>query len=204
MDRTKYRRLWPVYIQNIKALEDSDPELWEVFMNGEFCVKKTDILFTSLGMDHAGEQVIKNVKVEGGGIKGITNNENAKLQFFLSSPVLAKISDDIKKMINKNEGDTSKHHLDRQAEIRRRSEMESKLYEVPSERLDFIRHEKEENIFNLMTNAVILQEYHKQMLECEILGENSCNDCCVGHRVQFKKCHRKSRTICCSEKSHAQ
>ena len=56
-DRTKYRRLWPVCIQNMKALEYSDPELWEVFINGEFCVKKTDIPFTSLGMDHAGEQV---------------------------------------------------------------------------------------------------------------------------------------------------
>ena len=82
-------------------------------------VKKTDIPFTSLGMDHAGEQVIKTLKGEGGGIKGITNNENARLRFFLSSPVLAKISDDIKKMINKDGGDTSKHHLDRQAEIRR-------------------------------------------------------------------------------------
>ena len=158
----------------MKALEYSDPELWEVFLNGGFCVKKTDIPFTSLGMDHAGEQVIKNLKGEGGGIKGISNNENARLRFFLSSPVLAKISDDIKKMINKDGGDTSKHHLDRQAEIRRRSEMESKLYEVLSERLDFIRHEKEEHIFNMMTNAVIPQEYHKQMLECEILGEN-CN-----------------------------
>ena len=100
----------------MKVLEYSDPELWEVFMNGEFCVKKTDIPFTSLGMDHAGEQVIKTLKVEGGGIKGITNND-----FFLSSPVLAKISDDIKEMI--------KHHLDRPAEIQRRSEMESKVYD---------------------------------------------------------------------------
>ena len=117
----------------MKALEYSDPELWEVFMNGEFCVKKTDIPFTSLGMDHAGEQVIKTLKSKGGGIKGITNNENARLRFFLSSPVLAKISDDIKKMIDKDGGDTSKHRLDRQAEIRRRSEMESKLCEVLSD-----------------------------------------------------------------------
>ena len=101
IDRTKYRRLLSVYIQNMKALEYSDPE---VFMNGEFCVKKTDIPFTSLGMDHGGEQVIKTLKGEGGGIKGITNNENVRLRFFLSSPVLAKISDDIKKMINKDGG----------------------------------------------------------------------------------------------------
>ena len=122
-------------------------------------------------------------KVEGGGIKGITNNENARQRFFLSSPVLAKISDDIKKMINKDGGDTSKHHLDRQAEIRRRSEMESKLYEVLSERLDFIRKEKEENIFNIMTNAAIPQEYHEQMLECGILGEN-CNKMFHQERLQ--------------------
>ena len=63
-------------------------------------------------------------------------------------------------MINKDGGDTSKHHLDRQAEIRMRSEMELKVYEFLSERLDFIRQEKEENILNIMTNAVIPQ------LEC--------------------------------------
>ena len=89
----------------------------------------------------------------------------------------------INEMINKDGGDTSKHRLDRQAEIRRRSEMESKLYEVLSERLDFIRQEKEENIFNIMTNAVIPQEYHKQMLECEIFGE-ICNKMFHQERLQ--------------------
>lgn len=41
MDRTKYQRLTPVYIASMCALEETDPQIWESFINVEFCVKKS-------------------------------------------------------------------------------------------------------------------------------------------------------------------
>ena len=85
----------PVYIANMYALEETDPQIWEAFMNGEFCVKKYRILFTGIGVDHGGEQVIKTLKIDGG-LVGIANNENARLQFFDTTPILANIVEDVK------------------------------------------------------------------------------------------------------------
>ncbi|ESO84058.1 hypothetical protein LOTGIDRAFT_155372 [Lottia gigantea] len=62
MDRIKYRRMLPVYIADMKRLKQSDPGIWNAFMNGEFSVKQNSIPFTSIGMDHAGEQVNKIMK----------------------------------------------------------------------------------------------------------------------------------------------
>ena len=67
MDRIKYRRMLPVYLAEMYALESSDPLIWEAFNDGEFAVQTNDIPFTGIGMDHRGEQVNKVLKIEGGG-----------------------------------------------------------------------------------------------------------------------------------------
>ena len=79
----------PVYIANMYALKETDPLIWEAFMNGEFCVKKSQIPFTGIGADHGGEQVVKTLKIEGG-LVGIANNDNARLRFFLTAPFASK------------------------------------------------------------------------------------------------------------------
>ena len=66
MDRTKYTRILPIYLAEMDALQHTDSVIWEAFCDGDFCVQKTPIPFTALGMDHAGEQVNKVIKIEGG------------------------------------------------------------------------------------------------------------------------------------------
>ena len=59
----------------MRSLEESDPDVWENFMSGDFVVQKSDIPFTSLFTDQALEQEIKILKRHGG-IKGVTQDEN--------------------------------------------------------------------------------------------------------------------------------
>ena len=90
-DRIKYGRLLPVYIAEMYALEQSDPVIWEAFSNGEFAVQKTKIPFVALGMDHAGEQVNKILKIDGG-LVGVSRNVNARNRFMITAPIIAGIS----------------------------------------------------------------------------------------------------------------
>ena len=74
LDRIKYRRMLPVYLAEMKGLQDESPDIWNYFLQGGFTVKKGDIPFTSLGADHAGKQQNKLLKIDGGLI-GITKNK---------------------------------------------------------------------------------------------------------------------------------
>eukprot|EP00794_Sanderia_malayensis_P004105 gene4105-4662_t len=66
MDRINYRRLMPVYVANMRALESDEPEIWHAMKSGQFSVQKRGIPFTSIGVHHAGEQINRMMKVDGG------------------------------------------------------------------------------------------------------------------------------------------
>ena len=82
MNRIKYRRMWAVYIADMRSLETSSPEVWRAFMDGDFSIQKSDIPATAIGRDHAGEQQNKVIKNRGG-VTGITCNENSRTRHFL-------------------------------------------------------------------------------------------------------------------------
>ena len=46
-----------------------------------FACKRLPFLLTALGIDHAGEQVNKMIKIEGG-LTGVSRNENARTRYF--------------------------------------------------------------------------------------------------------------------------
>ena len=64
----------PVYLSEMFALKEQDPELWEYFKQGNFSVNKTRIPFSAKGADHGIEHENRAMKVMGG-FKGITNNK---------------------------------------------------------------------------------------------------------------------------------
>ena len=52
-NRLKYAQHIPEYLVKMYRLQESDPEVWEQFCKGNFCVKKSEMSFCSLGVDHA-------------------------------------------------------------------------------------------------------------------------------------------------------
>ena len=75
VDRLNYRRPMPVYLADMQELKTSDFEIWKYLGEGNFSVTKSKIPFTSIGVDHAREQVNKILKSDGG-LCGISSNEN--------------------------------------------------------------------------------------------------------------------------------
>ena len=169
-DRIKYGRLMPVYIAEMYALEQSDPVIWEAFSNGEFAVQKTKIPFVALGMDHAGEQVNKILKIDGG-LVGVSRNVNARNRFMITAPIIAGISTKAKEICG-IKTEKKDHHQLSKAYVQLQHDMVEKFDKVfESVNLNF--HEKSDHSMrNFITNKVFSDDIIKDILGFEETGKN--------------------------------
>ena len=53
MDRIKYRRMLPVYLSDIRALEEMETNIWHFFLDGHSSVQINHIPGAAKGVDHA-------------------------------------------------------------------------------------------------------------------------------------------------------
>jgi len=93
----------------MKALAQTDPEVWIEFREGNWVVNKNTIPFCAIGPDHALEQVNRMMKVAGGLI-GITLNPFARTKFFLAAPELARLAEEAKNMADLPKTKAKHHH----------------------------------------------------------------------------------------------
>ncbi len=87
LDHTHYARWISVFIKDLSHL---DPPVYDAFQKGFFTVKRSKRDFSNMGVDQAHEQNNKMVKIHGGAI-GILDNENALLRWAVSGPVVAEV-----------------------------------------------------------------------------------------------------------------
>ena len=71
-------------------LRNDDPAIWNRFIEGEFSVNKSNVVFSPIGADLAPEQENRTVKVLGG-IKGIANSQKLLDEYFLSAAEMSNI-----------------------------------------------------------------------------------------------------------------
>ena len=69
-----YPRLTSVYLAEIFALKDIDSSIWNYFEEGQFCMNKSSVPHSDIGVDHPTEHENRSMNVFGG-IKGITTNK---------------------------------------------------------------------------------------------------------------------------------
>ena len=125
-NRLKYAQYVPDYIAKMQELEKTAPSVWHEFMQGNFCVKKSCVPFTSIGVDHAIEHVNRSMKVMGG-IRGITQKPAALTRFFLIAPELARLSKEAEDLAVVTEEGRNKHHDLTPAAVHRQEQRISKL-----------------------------------------------------------------------------
>ena len=108
-NRLKYAQMVPLYLAEMHSLEESDPDIWTEFKKGHFCIKKSQVPFCSIGVDHALEHVNRTMKVKGG-LSGITQKPAALLRFFLIAPELTRLSEEVMQMVGISSLQRTKHH----------------------------------------------------------------------------------------------
>ena len=80
MNQMKYHRMWPIYIADMYNLQHQAPDVWAVFMRGDFSCQKSSIPGMAIGQDHAAEQENKITKNRDG-ITGITGRKQRNKTF---------------------------------------------------------------------------------------------------------------------------
>ena len=73
----------------------ADPNTWTFLDEGNFVISKYDVPFTAIDPDHAIEQVHRNMKVKGGFV-GIIGNEQAIKKYFIIASSIARLVYDFK------------------------------------------------------------------------------------------------------------
>ena len=94
-DQLNYAQQTPLYLVNMKKLEEDDKDTWD-YLKENFSVGKSDVPLTSIGFDRGMEQENNNLKVNGG-ITGLTQMSSTLSQFCLVAPVISSFSDDYMK-----------------------------------------------------------------------------------------------------------
>lgn len=90
-DRVNYSRWLPVYICDMINLEDNAPDVHREFSSGKFSINRTGRSFAAVPTDMVLEQTLNKDSKGAGGLKGISNDEQARTKWFLTSHVRAHL-----------------------------------------------------------------------------------------------------------------
>lgn len=97
-DQRNYSKWALLYIADMLELESTDPDSWKFLSDGNFTVTTNSVPFTSIDPDHAIEHQHKVIK-SGRGIADIKDNESAMERFALTMPILTRIAEEYKRLV---------------------------------------------------------------------------------------------------------
>ena len=172
LDKQNYARLMPLYLADIELLRQSDPDIYQEFMKGNWVVNKNRcVAFCSVGADHALEHINRSMKVAGG-LVGITQNEYARSKFFLISPELARLAGEACEVADISSPAQTHHHaLSAAVVIRQEKSIEALTSTI--ERFSNPFAEESFDLFNLVTKAIMPEKVNNDL----------CNESTIGRQL---------------------
>ena len=97
--RNKYAKYTPIYVAEVKHLQQKQPEMYKHLENGGFVVRRSGkIKFNSVLTDQSLEQTINQEAKGRGGVVGFTLRKSALLRWLLTRHVVAEYSVAFKSM----------------------------------------------------------------------------------------------------------
>ena len=98
-----------VHIRDMNLLSSTHPDIHQEFTNGSFVVHKTEMVFSSIPLDYAHEQVNAQVKGESGAV-GLTENPAALRRWMIAGPEVARIIQESEETYSKKVSEEKRHH----------------------------------------------------------------------------------------------
>ena len=90
LDHTNYARWIPIHLKDMAELPTKHPEVSKEFSNGNFTIRKTNRVFSSIPIDPAHEQNNAYIK-GGGGAVGLTDNPSALRRWMVARPEVSRV-----------------------------------------------------------------------------------------------------------------
>ena len=156
LDLQNYARMMPVHLTHLYDLKEKDEETWN-FLKQNFTCEKTITRFTAIGVDHALEQVNKELKGLGG-IRGMSDSQINK--FCLITPtkraLISKFSHVFNLRHGKSGNSTSTNHHEETKSHRQFHRSSVKKYcEGLLEFVDLKDILHSDCCFNIMTHSIL-------------------------------------------------
>lgn len=170
-DQLNYARMLPLYLAEMQKLQQSDPEIYEEFLKGNWVVNKNPhVPFCALGADNALEHINRSMKVSGG-LVGITLNPSARTKFFLIAPELARLAEEAKEMAGTTSMNEDAHHhtLSNSVISREEKNIEQLVKTIENFTNPFIQENDE--LFNLVTKVVVPEKVKNDLLGQSDIGQ---------------------------------
>ena len=164
MDRIKCCRILPVYLSDMQALEERYPNIWQFFLNRHFSVQLNHILVTEKGVEHAGEQKNKKLKIQG----GITRRESSRNKFFLILHVVSEIVKELREISHFQKKETKIHYALNQNKTNIRSKnIISLAATFDTVKLQFTDRE-DTNLYNILTGSLFKDNVKRDILSTHV------------------------------------
>ena len=185
-DRLNYARMIPLYLAEMQRLPESDPEIYDEFLSGNWVVNKNpNTPFCALGADNALDHINRSMKVSGG-LVGNTLKPSARVKFFLIAPELARLAEQAKSMAGSSSTTSVSHyHALTSAELAREEKsIEQLLTTMESFSNPF--NQDSGDLFNLVTKVVMPENVKKDLCEQSTIGQKLFQSF-VKERIQERK-----------------
>ena len=170
-DQINYARMvLPLYLAEMKALPDTDPQIHAEFQDGNWAVNKnTQVPFCALGADNALEHINRSMKVTGG-LVGITVDPSALTKFFLIAPELARLADQAKNMAGvSTKAKEQNHKLTAAVKSREEKSIDKLSNTIRSYTNPFTQEGSD--LYNLVTKKVVPDNVKSDLCEQSTIGD---------------------------------
>lgn len=98
----------PVYLSEMMQLQETAPEIYKEFNDGNFVIKRSSSKFNQVSPDHATEWMNRLCKLHNG-IIGITRNDLARDKFCLTWAERSRVTENVKLLLGgKDDTDNTK------------------------------------------------------------------------------------------------
>ena len=176
----------PLYLAEMQLLPESDPEIYDEFLSGNWVVNKNpNTPFCALGADNALEHINRSMKVSGG-LVGITLNPSARVKFFLIAPELARLAEQAKSMAGSSSTTSVPHHHALTSAVLAREEKSIEQLLTTMESFTNPFNQDSGDLFNLVTKVVMPENVKKDLCEQSTIGQKLFQSF-VKERIQERK-----------------
>ena len=138
------------------------------FVNGDFTIKKTERIFSAIGIDQAHEQNNKSVKIHSGAI-AFLGNEHALLKRTASGPYIANMVCSTENTLSTN------HHKDNDSFEKDFRKKQFSLIET-FKKFDNRFTESQPDLINIMSKEVISEKAATSVRNAYSVSKKQCSD----------------------------
>lgn len=135
-DHQKYVHALVTYLEEMKALPETAPEIHKEFVNGHFSVKRAVGSFNGIWTDMALE-CSQNCDAKGktgqAGLTGVTLKPETQEKWFATLPFAAAVSSSLKTMVHMDQSESVHHEDNRATNVREKEQRQSIIETINSE-----------------------------------------------------------------------